>query len=65
MEACGFTSYEYEWWHFDFGNVFWSCEVKRPVIFGPLFGDEEWPIRIKNHLCELTLQANIVATINS
>lgn len=47
MEACGFTSYEYEWWHFDFGNVFWSRIVKRPEIFGPLFGDEEWPVTIK------------------
>lgn len=44
MESVGFTSYEYEWWHFDIGNMFWSRIVNQPAVFGPLFGDEEWPI---------------------
>lgn len=43
MEAVGFTSYEYEWWHFDIGNVFWSKKTGSPEAFGPLFGDNEWP----------------------
>jgi D-alanyl-D-alanine dipeptidase len=43
MEAVGFTSYQYEWWHFDIGNIFWSRIVKIPPVFGPLFGDDEWP----------------------
>lgn len=44
LEQVGFTSYSYEWWHFDLGNVFWSQIVHRPEVFGPLFGDEEWPL---------------------
>jgi zinc D-Ala-D-Ala dipeptidase len=44
MENVGFTSYQYEWWHFDIGDIFWSRIVKQPTVFGPLFGEEEWPI---------------------
>lgn len=46
MEHVGFTSYQYEWWHFDIGNLFWSRIVQHPPVFGPLFGDEEWPINL-------------------
>jgi D-alanyl-D-alanine dipeptidase len=45
MEKTGFTSYEYEWWHYDFGNIFWEKATGQPAIFGPLFGDLEWPSR--------------------
>ena len=44
MENAGFTSYQYEWWHFDIGNIFWSRATHSPAVFGPLFGDEEWPV---------------------
>ncbi|MGQ3891252.1 M15 family metallopeptidase [Legionella sp. CNM-4043-24] len=43
MENVGFTAYQYEWWHFDTGNIFWSRKLNRPAVFGPLFGDLEWP----------------------
>jgi D-alanyl-D-alanine dipeptidase len=43
METAGFTSYQYEWWHFDIGNIFWSKQTNYPEVFGPLFGDEEFP----------------------
>ena len=43
MESAGFTSYQYEWWHFDFGNAFWGTAKKETSVFGPLFGDLEWP----------------------
>lgn len=43
MERAGFTSYHYEWWHFDLGNIFWSRILNQPAVFGPLFGDDEWP----------------------
>lgn len=42
MNKVGFTSYQYEWWHFDLGNLFWSQRTNCPAVFGPLFGDEEW-----------------------
>ncbi|CDZ78203.1 D-alanyl-D-alanine dipeptidase [Legionella massiliensis] len=43
MESVGFTSYQYEWWHFDIGNFFWSQKLGCAEAFGPLFGDKEWP----------------------
>lgn len=43
MEQVGFTSYQYEWWHFDLGNLLWSRTLNRSEVFGPLFGDDEWP----------------------
>jgi len=43
MEKSGFVSYQYEWWHFDIGDIFWSRKLNVPAVFGPLFGDEEWP----------------------
>ncbi|MDP1602122.1 MAG: M15 family metallopeptidase [Legionella sp.] len=43
MEQVGFTSYQYEWWHFDIGNILWSKAVQQPAFFTPLFGDKEWP----------------------
>lgn len=45
MTSAGFTAYEYEWWHFDYGNVFWARATGRPEIFGPLFGDGEPPLQ--------------------
>jgi D-alanyl-D-alanine dipeptidase len=43
MLQAGFTLYQYEWWHFDYGNLFWSQTTGKPALFGPLFGDDEWP----------------------
>lgn len=50
MEHVGFTSYQYEWWHFDLGTIFWSNTLNCPSVFGPLFGDEEWPKHIQASL---------------
>ncbi len=44
MQSQGFTSYFYEWWHFDLGNIFWSRATGKKAVFGPLFGDKEWPM---------------------
>lgn len=43
LEKHGFVSYEYEWWHYDIGNIFWSKKLNYPPAFGPLFGDKDWP----------------------
>lgn len=42
MKKVGFVSYQYEWWHFDIGNIFWARTTQREPVFGPLFGDNEW-----------------------
>ncbi|MBX9586000.1 MAG: hypothetical protein K2X50_01965 [Gammaproteobacteria bacterium] len=43
MESVGFTSHEFEWWHYDLGDILWSKATGQPEAFGPLFGDSEWP----------------------
>jgi D-alanyl-D-alanine dipeptidase len=43
MNKAGFTSYHYEWWHFDLGNLPWGRVLSKAAVFGPLFGDDEWP----------------------
>ncbi|MBN9230748.1 MAG: hypothetical protein J0I93_07830 [Legionella sp.] len=43
MQQVGFTSYRYEWWHYDYGTIFWARETGRQPLYGPLFGLEEWP----------------------
>lgn len=44
MSESGFVMYEYEWWHFDYGDQLWSNQTGQSVLFGPLFGDLEWPV---------------------
>lgn len=44
MLRVGFVMYEYEWWHFDYGDCFWSRQTGQAPLFGPLFGDLEWPV---------------------
>lgn len=46
MLSAGFVAYEYEWWHFDYGDFLWSQQTGQPVLFGPLFGDLEWPVNV-------------------
>lgn len=43
MLSVGFVNYEYEWWHFDYGDHLWSNQTGQQGLFGPLFGDLEWP----------------------
>lgn len=50
MELAGFTSYRYEWWHYDFGNSFWENATGKKALFGPLFGDLEWPQKMQNEV---------------
>lgn len=33
MEAEGFTLYEDEWWHFDYGNQLWALKSGKPFAF--------------------------------
>lgn len=33
MAEQGFTNYESEWWHFDFGNHFWADRLKKEPLF--------------------------------
>lgn len=35
MTNAGFSSYDEEWWHFDFGNQFHSARTNETAIYGP------------------------------
>jgi D-alanyl-D-alanine dipeptidase len=48
MEAAGFTTYQYEWWHYDIGTILWQKATGKEALFGPLFGDLEWPLEIES-----------------
>lgn len=41
MVRAGFTNLPSEWWHYDFGNQFWSYYTGRPVMYKGLFTVEE------------------------
>ncbi len=47
MESAGFARYQYEWWHFDIGDIFWSRVTGKKALFGPLYGDNEWDSEIQ------------------
>lgn len=44
MTQAGFAPYEYEWWHFDYGDIMWSRATGKPAFLSPLFGDQEGPV---------------------
>ena len=35
MTAQGFTNYEAEWWHFDYGNRLWANITGKDAVYGP------------------------------
>lgn len=35
MSTVGFTNYAEEWWHYDYGNQFWSKLTGQQAIYGP------------------------------
>lgn len=40
MTAAGFTNLPTEWWHFDYGDAFWSCYTGRPAIYAGILSEE-------------------------
>jgi D-alanyl-D-alanine dipeptidase len=36
LARVGMTNYPKEWWHFDYGDGFWSQVVGKPAIYGPV-----------------------------
>jgi D-alanyl-D-alanine dipeptidase len=35
LARVGMTNYPREWWHFDYGDGFWSQVVGKPAVYGP------------------------------
>jgi D-alanyl-D-alanine dipeptidase len=34
MHGVGFTNFESEWWHFDYGDQFWAEAMSRSAVYG-------------------------------
>lgn len=41
MLAAGFTNYPSEWWHYDYGDVFWGAITGNPVKYASVYTMEE------------------------
>ena len=41
MTESGFTNYCEEWWHFDYGDIFWAANTGEKVIYKSVFIEEE------------------------
>lgn len=41
MCSCGFTNYPEEWWHYDYGDSFWSSYTAEPVKYVSVFDIKE------------------------
>ncbi len=35
--SCGFTNYPSEWWHYDYGDIFWSFYTGKDAIYSSAF----------------------------
>lgn len=35
--SCGFTNYPSEWWHYDYGDIFWSYYTGQDAIYSSAF----------------------------
>lgn len=41
MIRAGFTNYPSEWWHYDFGDIFWASATGFPVKYASVYTAEE------------------------
>lgn len=41
MIKAGFTNYPSEWWHYDFGDLFWAAATGNPVRYLSVYTQEE------------------------
>lgn len=41
MTEAGFTNYPLEWWHYDYGDGFWSFYTGKPALYRGIMGAKE------------------------
>ena len=41
MIGAGFTNYPSEWWHYDYGDMFWGAMTGQPVQYASVYTEEE------------------------
>ncbi len=41
MTEAGFTNYPLEWWHYDYGDSFWSYYTGRPAMYRGIIGGQK------------------------
>ncbi len=44
MQEAGFTNYEAEWWHYDFGDSFWARETGKPILYESVYSMDDMHI---------------------
>ena len=41
MSSVGFTNYPSEWWHYDYGDIFWGAITGEPVMYLSVYSADE------------------------
>ena len=37
MTAVGFTNYPEEWWHYDYGDLFWAAMTGKDALYASIY----------------------------
>ena len=45
MTSVGFTPYAEEWWHYDYGDLFWAASVGEDAIYSSIYREDELDVR--------------------
>ena len=50
MTKAGFTNYPAEWWHYDYGDIFWGAMTGKAVKYPSVYTKEEMILELGNHV---------------
>ena len=50
MTKAGFTNYPAEWWHYDYGDIFWGATTGKPVQYASVYTKEEMILELGNYV---------------
>ena len=49
LTGVGFTNYPFEWWHYDYGDIFWGAMTGEPVKYPSVYTKEEMILEKKEY----------------
>ena len=44
LTEAGFTNYPEEWWHYDYGDLFWARALNKDALYSSYFDEKELPL---------------------
>ena len=44
MTEAGFTNYPEEWWHYDYGDLFWARATGKDALYSSYYDEKELPL---------------------